>query len=104
MRVLVDFTSAIGDRTGVGTYTRELVRALLSEIRGVDLGLAAHVFRHSGWHRKISDLLAGCPGRWHAAPNRLVPPRLVLEANRRCPFPPLPHGGYRARPGLRPVR
>ena len=52
MRIAVDFTSALGDRTGVGTYTKELVRALLEGPRAHEIRVAAHVFRHPGWHAK----------------------------------------------------
>jgi len=85
VRITLDFTSALGDRTGVGTYTRELVRALLAR---TDLRLAVHTCRRPGWHGRMERLLLGAPRRWEARPNRLVPHGLLLEAERLAGLPP----------------
>ncbi len=86
LRVTIDFTPALGDRTGVGTYTRELVRALLGLPGRPALRLAAHVFRHPGWHGKMSRRL-GTRSGWRPAPSRLLPPGAVLESCHRIGLP-----------------
>jgi len=58
LRISVDFTAAIGDRTGIGTYALELVRALLPLAGRDEIRLDVHAYRHPGWHAKIRDLLA----------------------------------------------
>jgi glycosyltransferase involved in cell wall biosynthesis len=86
MRICVDFTSAIGDATGVGTYARELVRALL--LRGAGpLRLGVHAFRHPRYRMKIKALLAGVPGSYEVRASRLLPHGLLLEADRRLGLP-----------------
>ena len=72
MRICVDFTSAIGDPTGVGTYTRHLVRALLDRPEPLVPTLAVHVYRHPGWHGRIRDILG--PGLLLRVEDRLRGP------------------------------
>jgi glycosyltransferase involved in cell wall biosynthesis len=86
MRICIDFTSAVGDRTGVGTYTRELVRALLA-VSPYRLRLGVHAFRNPGWERKVRSLLEGAPRRYEVRASRLLPHRVVLEAGRRTGLP-----------------
>jgi glycosyltransferase involved in cell wall biosynthesis len=89
MRICVDFTSAIGDRTGIGTYTTELVRALAPLVGHPPIRLAVHAFRHPGWHRKVLRRMEGVRGRYEIAVNRLVPHGLLLESEHRLGLPPV---------------
>jgi len=87
MRICIDFTSAIADRTGVGTYTRELVRGLLLLSRE-PLRLAVHAFQHPGWHGKLNRLLSDAPRRFTTRASRLWPHGAVLEADLWTGLPP----------------
>jgi len=86
LRISVDFTAAIGDSTGVGTYTLELVRALLPRAAPDEIRLAVHAFRHPGWHEKIRRRLGRVP---EVRVNRLVPHGLLLRAERAFRRPTL---------------
>lgn len=88
MRITLDFTAGIGDPTGVGTYTRELARALRRLDDNFDLRIAVHAFRHSGWRARIRDALPAAT-RDEIVVNRLLPHGLLLEAERRFAGPPL---------------
>ncbi|MHC4859826.1 MAG: glycosyltransferase family 4 protein [Planctomycetota bacterium] len=83
MRISLDITSAIGDRTGVGTYTRELGRALLRRRGPHSIRLVAHVFRHPGWHARIVRLFGRAPVR----ASRLIPHGAILEMDRILGWP-----------------
>ncbi|MEN8151663.1 MAG: glycosyltransferase family 1 protein [Planctomycetota bacterium] len=76
MKITVDFTAAIGDRTGIGTYTLELVRALLPIASPDEIRLVVHAFRHPGWHGKIRRLLGGGVD---VTANRFLPHGLLLR-------------------------
>jgi glycosyltransferase involved in cell wall biosynthesis len=78
MRICLDITSALGDATGVGTYTREIGRALLRRPGGHSIRLAAHVFRHPGWHAKVVREFGDVPVR----ASRLLPHGASLELDR----------------------
>jgi glycosyltransferase involved in cell wall biosynthesis len=86
MRICVDFTSGISDPTGVGTYTRELVRALLDRPDGRRLRLAVQAYRHPGWHDKLLRAIGRAP-RGGVAVNRMIPHRLLLETERHFEWP-----------------
>jgi len=83
MRIALDITSALGDRTGVGTYTREIGLALLRNRGRHEVRLVAHVFRHPGWHAHATRLF----GRARVRPNRLVPHGVALELDRLLGWP-----------------
>jgi glycosyltransferase involved in cell wall biosynthesis len=86
MRIGIDITAALADRTGVGCYAASLARALL-RAGGDEVVACAHVFRHPGWRRKIARLLTGAPRPAAVRESRLLPHRAVLEANRHFDFP-----------------
>jgi glycosyltransferase involved in cell wall biosynthesis len=86
MRIGIDITAALADRTGVGNCAASLARALL-RAGGDDVVVCAHVFRHPGWRWKIARLLTGAPRPAAVRESRLLPHRVVLEANRRFGFP-----------------
>ena len=86
MKITVDFTAAIGDRTGIGTYTLELVRALLPLAAPDEIRLVVHAFRHTGWHAKIRDLLGPVPD---VRANRFLPHGLLLRTENALGWPRL---------------
>jgi glycosyltransferase involved in cell wall biosynthesis len=88
MRISVDFTSAIGDRTGIGTYTRELVRAIVPRLGGDRLTLAVNAYRHPGWHQKLVERLGPAARDVDVRVNRLVPHGLLLRMERLFGLPP----------------
>jgi glycosyltransferase involved in cell wall biosynthesis len=84
LRISIDFTAAIGDRTGIGTYALELVRALLPLVGPDELRLDVHAYRHPGWHAKIRRLLSTVP---EVRANRFLPHGLLLRAERALGWP-----------------
>lgn len=67
MRVVLDATPLLGQRTGVGTYVHHLVQGL-SELDGVDLTLTAF----SGRARRPTELPVGVAWRHCAVPARVL--------------------------------
>ena len=88
MRVLIDYRPALRDRSGVGEYTHQLVKALLessppASATGGDLALT--VFS-SSW----KDRLVETPDlRGARAIDRRVPVRLLNFAWHRLGWPPI---------------
>lgn len=87
LKVTIDVTAALGDRTGVGTYVRGIVRGLLLTGEPRALTLGAHVFRHAGWRRKLEAILGGSPGGFRVRASRLIPHGALLELDRLVPLP-----------------
>ncbi len=87
MKIGIDFTAALADATGVGTYTLALTRALRRRGGGDRIVLAVHAFRHPGWRRKAERLLGPAAAGVSFAANRLLPHRAVLEGNLRWGLP-----------------
>ncbi len=85
MRVLIDYRAALRERTGVGEYTHQLVRALLSGASGTSgRALELTVFSSSARDRLTPDAdLAGA----HLV-DRQIPVRLLNLAWHRMGWPP----------------
>jgi len=83
VRVLVDYRPALKERTGVGEYVHELVRALL-QARGAD---ELALFTSSWKDRPSPDLRLDLPGA--RIVDRRVPGRLLTLGWNRMAWPPI---------------
>ena len=86
MRVLIDYRAALRERSGVGEYTHQLVRALLAAGRApVSTGVDVTVFSSSSKDRLSDDPeLAGA----HRV-DRRIPVGLLNVAWHRLGWPPV---------------
>lgn len=84
LRVGLDATPLLGTLTGVGMYTRELLRRLGPPDGGPGLDLVATAFTLRGRARLAGALPAGV-----AARSRPVPARLLRTSWQRSEFPPV---------------
>jgi len=94
VRVLIDYRPALRERSGVGEYTHELVKALLAEYPpGRDGGLELSLFS-SSWKDRLLPA-AGLTGA--TIVDRRIPVRLLNLAWHRVGWPPaeaLAGGGF----------